>query len=428
MERSIFQRLKLWLVVLFGFLGLSISAQPVKVEGYAIMSSSYITQFDGTYFTLQKKDGIAVVDLTGKTMASGLKAAPLPLSIFKNFNLSMYKGVFFVDLGNGIVLKNINGQTLGAGKYSQVKPFETWNTPVRIPSPQGTWIAAYIDTAGKEVVRFDVKKYLAITDPVNKLGGITFITLDDFTPFSEGLTPIRSKVSGKCGYINKGLQLVIPVSFKAALPFSEGLAAVENTDGYWGFIDTKGKLVIPYSYSYSPGRFASGLAKVQSRDGKYGYVSKDNRVVIAPRFVYATTFYKGYALAKEGYNTPPLLIDTTGTVVTTFPKNTAYIDDSKPGAGISGEEQFEYPSYISETLRELVDEGKGILIQGAMYYGLVDNKGNVVLDFKYKHLSDLHGGKMFGHIENSGNKTTPYQIGILNDKGEWVVLFVASEF
>ena len=51
----------------------SAKAQPLKVEGYAIMSSDYATQFDGKYFTLQKKDGIAVVDLTGKTLASGYR-------------------------------------------------------------------------------------------------------------------------------------------------------------------------------------------------------------------------------------------------------------------------------------------------------------------------------------------------------------------
>jgi hypothetical protein len=411
-------------LALFLLICLSTYAQPIKVEGYAIMSSDYVTQFDGKCFTLQKKDGIAVVDLTGKTLASGLKAPST--GILRNYKIPLYKGVLFADNGTAIVLKNVNGQMLGTGKYSDVKPFETWNTPVRVPSPQGAWIAAYLDTAGKEIVRIDVKKYLAITDPVSKLGAMTFITLDDFLPFSEGLTPIRSRVSGKSGYINKTLQLVIPVSFKAARPFSEGLAAVENTDGLWGFIDTKGKLVIPYTYTYSPGRFASGLAKVQSRDGKYGYANKDNKVVISPRFAYGTTFYKGYALAKVGYNDPPILIDTTGNVVATFPKNTFYVDYSKPGAGISGGEQFEYPFYVSETLRELVDEGKGVFLLGMLNYGLVDNKGNVVLDFKYKYLSDLHGGKMFGYIEKTS--TAPYQIGILNDKGEWVVLFVASEF
>lgn len=405
----------------------SIAAQPVKVEGYCINSNSYITQFDGTYFTVQKKDGLAVIDLTGKTMTNGLKAVPTPMAIFKSFNLHMYRGVFFADPGGAIVLKNVKGQALGTGKYSQANPFTTWNTAVRVQSPPNAWIAAYIDTNGKEIVRFDVKNYLAITDPLSKQGGIAFVDLDDFLPFSEGLTPIKSRVSGKCGYINKSLQMVIPVSFKAACPFSEELAAVENADGLWGFIDTKGKLVIPYTFTYSPGRFSTGLAKVQGADGKYGYVNKENKMVIAPRYVYATTFYKGYALTKEGYNSPAILIDTTGAVIATFPKNTAYIDDAKPGPGISREQEFEYPFYVSETLRELVDEGEGVFEQD-LSYGLVDNQGKVVLDFKYKYLSDVHGGKLFGHIENSGNKSKPYQIGILNDKGEWIVEVVDPAF
>lgn len=403
----------------------SVAAQPINVEGYAIMSGTYITQFDGQRFTLQKKDGLAVVDVSGKVLASGLKAVAPPLSIFRSYDLAMYRGVYFANIGTSIVLKNANGQTLGTGKYSEANAFVTWNTAVRVQSSQGTWIAAYVDTAGKEIVRFDVKKYLAITDPLSKLGGMAFISLPDFQPFSEGLTPIKSMVSGKCGYINKTLQLVIPVSYKAARPFSEGLAAVENADGNWGFIDNKGKLVIPYTYSNSPGRFSSGLAKVQNREGKYGYVTKDNRVVIAPRYVYATTFYKGYALTKDGYNSPATLIDTTGAVVATFPKNLSYIDNSKPGAGISGEERPEYPFYIPETLRELVDEGEGVFEQG-FSYGLVDNKGKVVLDFKYKYLSDVHGGKLFGYIEKTS--TAPYYIGILNDKGEWVVNFVEPQF
>ena len=98
-----------------------------------------------------------------------------------------------------------------------------------------------------------------------------------------------------------------------------------------------------------------------------------------------------------------------------------------PAPGIGGEERYDYPFYVSETLRELVDEGEGIFISG-LNYGLIDKKGKVVLDFKYKRLSDLHGGKLFGHIEHYGDKTTPYEIGIMDDKGAFLVKFVGSQF
>lgn len=413
-------------LTLFLLLRFSADAQTVKVEGYGIYSNNYISQFDGHYFTFYRKDGLAVADLTGKITASGLKAAPQPLSIFKSFNLLMHSGVFFTDGGDGVVLKNVNGQALGTGKFFEAVPFVTYNTAVTVSLTRAGWIVAYIDTAGRDIVRFDMKKYMAITDPLGKAGQFLTTSISELLPFSEGLTPIRSRTSGNYGFINKKLELVIPVGYKNARPFSDGLAAVQNAEGNWGYINAAGKQVISYDYSMSPGRFMSGLAKVQSREGKFGYINKQGKVVIEPHYAYATTFYKGYALAKVGYNTPPLLIDSTGAVVTTFPQNTFYIDDSKPGAGISGGEALEYPFYTAETLRELVDEGEGVMIFGMLYYGVVDKTGRVVLDFKYKYLSDLHGGKLFGYKEKSG--TTPYQIGIMSDKGEWVVNFVESQF
>jgi hypothetical protein len=59
-------------------------------------------------------------------------------------------------------------------------------------------------------------------------------------------------------------------------------AAVQNEDGNWEFIDLKGKLVIPYTYSREPSRFMSGLACVKNKYGLKGYINKANEVVIPP--------------------------------------------------------------------------------------------------------------------------------------------------
>jgi len=423
MKRFILAYLRPLLVALLVIWGLSISAQPLKVEGYTKYAGQYITQFKGNYFTLYRNDGYAVIDLNGKTITSGIKAPVIGFS--REF--SLYKGVFFADNANDIILKNISGQTLGVGKYMEIVPFTTDNTVARVRTPLSSWIVAYIDTAGREIVRFDVKKYLSITDPLAKMGAFTFVSLQDFLPFSEGLTPIKSRVKEKYGFINKKLQLVIPVSFKQANPFSEGLAAVENDEGNWGFINTTGTLVIPYSYSRRPSRFISGLAKVENKEGRRGFINKMNKVVIAPRYTYATSFYKGFALVREEYNSPSCMIDSTGAIVTRFPQGVSYIDNAMPPAGISGEERSEYPFYISETLRQLVDEGKGIFEKG-MSYGLIDNKGNIVLDFKYQYLSDLHDGKMFAHITGYASNSPHDSFGIINEKGEWIIQVVAPEF
>ena len=424
MLRRFLQRPCFFLQLLFCQSFFAAQGQQVKVEGYAIMSSEYVTQFDGSYFTIQKKDGISIMDLTGKTIVGGLKAPQG--GILVNYKIALYKSVFFSASGSDIVLTNLQGKPTGTTKYTEVTPFVTDNTVVRLKNATDPFLFAYIDTTGKEIVRFNARKYRSITEPSPKPGSVAFFALDELLPFSEGLSPIRSASTLQYGYINKNMQLAIPVSYETARPFSEGLAAVKNKDGYWGFIDSKAKLIIPYTYTYPPGRFSGGLAKVQNTKGKYGYINKEGKLVIAAQYAEATTFYKGYALANESYNQPPILIDSTGTTIATFPKNILYIDHAKPAPGISGEE-YEYPFYISETLRELVDEGEGIFEQG-LSYGLVDKKGRLLLDFKYKYLSDLHGGRMFGYIVNNGNHTTPYQIGIMNDKGEWIVQFVTPEF
>jgi hypothetical protein len=129
--------------------------------------------------------------------------------------LSVYEGVYFVDNGGEVVLRNIAGQALGTGKYMTVELFVTGNTVVRIRSALGTWVVAYLDTTGRELVRFDVRKWLAIAGLPGKTDGPFFMDLNEFFPFSEGLTPIRSMTSRKSGFVNLSLQLVIPVSFTA---------------------------------------------------------------------------------------------------------------------------------------------------------------------------------------------------------------------
>lgn len=399
------------------------TAQPTKVEGYATANSSYITHFDGYHFTVQRKDGYAVIDLKGNVITSGIKAPVI--GFFRK--LPMYHGTLFADEAGNIVLKSIKGKPLGIGKYQEIIPFTTNNTVARVAGTPGSWTVAYLDTSGKEIVRFDVKKYLAIAQPLSKMGAFSFVSLNQFLPFSEGLTPIHSAVSEKYGFIDKKLKLVIPVSFKQACPFSDGLAAVQNNDGNWGFINKTGRLVIPYTYSRRPSRFMSGLARVENNNGRWGYINKENKVVITPKYQFTSSFYKGYALVRESQNHPVLLIDSTGKTVTTFPKDASYIDNATPPAGISGGERPEYPFYVSETLQQLVDEGKGIFTSG-LRYGLIDNKGNRVLDFEYQILSDYHGGKMFAHKSAYVNNSTQHQYGILNDRGSWVIEIVKPEF
>lgn len=93
--------------------------------------------------------------------------------------------------------------------------------------------------------------------------------------FSDGLAVvcIKDGDNQKCGYIDYEDNMVIPLIYGDAIDFSEGLAAVrpqgKTWDAFYGFIDKKGKLIIPHQYPFSfdfdlmdGWRFVNGKAKV----------------------------------------------------------------------------------------------------------------------------------------------------------------------
>ena len=58
---------------------------------------------------------------------------------------------------------------------------------------------------------------------------------------------VEAKLQGKLGYLDKKGKEVIPFKYTNSWGFRDGLAKVQK-DGLWGFINTKGKEVIPIIY------------------------------------------------------------------------------------------------------------------------------------------------------------------------------------
>src|SRR5277367_3235970 len=91
----------------------------------------------------------------------------------------------------------------------------------------------------------------------------TIIVHDDGTTEQvdeEGLPPTTTFV--------KADGTVLPMKFDSTLGFQDGFAAVEK-DGHYGFINTKGELVIKPQFDGATG-FSEHLAAVRVED-KYGY-------------------------------------------------------------------------------------------------------------------------------------------------------------
>ncbi|WP_051199647.1 WG repeat-containing protein [Butyrivibrio fibrisolvens] len=126
---------------------------------------------------------------------------------------------------------------------------------------------------GKRVF-LDSKGQIIFTVPDN-------VTLEECYSYRLGMMPFyyNDVANPKYGYMNIDGEVVIEPQFSYAELFSEeGLAAVRDDEGKWGYIDTEGNLVIPQVYDFTLG-FDAGFALVEKEHDEY-YIDITGRKVL----------------------------------------------------------------------------------------------------------------------------------------------------
>jgi hypothetical protein len=98
-------------------------------------------------------------------------------------------------------------------------------------------------------------------------------------------------------FFDLALKQKVPISYTEVSFFSEGLIATKNQAGYWGYVDTLGKEVIPHKFSQPPGYFSNGLATFRSTKNLIGFLDKSGDVTIPAEYTGASPFYEGKTLA-----------------------------------------------------------------------------------------------------------------------------------
>ncbi|MEM6964603.1 MAG: WG repeat-containing protein [Bacteroidota bacterium] len=129
----------------------------------------------------------------------------------------------------------------------------------------------------------------------------------DAGEFSEGLAYVQ--VMRKYGFLNLKGELAIKPQFLEARDFSQGRAAVKlrvDNEYLWGFIDKKGKMIIPAIYTTATS-FSEKLCAVE-KDEKWGYINKSGKTVIPFKFAEASPFEYGEAEVCV-YNSKGDLVD-----------------------------------------------------------------------------------------------------------------------
>lgn len=165
------------------------------------------------------------------------------------------------------------------------------------PLGNETYEGAYLNDNGLIVVKKDGK--WGILD--SKLKKVTDFQFTDVAVNSKGqiFNGNYAVVADESGYylINQEGKAYFDTRFADAKGMEEGLFAVADDSGRWGFANEKAEIVVEYQYEdvYS---FSNRLAAVKYA-GKWGYINKYNTMVIEEQFAQAYPFLAGFALATD---------------------------------------------------------------------------------------------------------------------------------
>lgn len=108
--------------------------------------------------------------------------------------------------------------------------------------------------------------------------------------FNDGLLLVGKRHTSKEGYLSTNYYYIDPScnikidvsakGYKDGEAFSAGLAAVKDKNGNYGYINTKGELVIPFQYKWARYFYStSRLALVKQQDDSYVLINQQGKIV-----------------------------------------------------------------------------------------------------------------------------------------------------
>lgn len=231
----------------------------------------------------------------------------------------------------------------------------------------------------------------------------------------QHLFPICEK--DRFGYINQKGERIIDPYFYWADEFSEGLAAV--SDGLaFGFIDTKGHIVIPYQFLNVGGPFNGGIAPIITLDGKHGYVNRDGKVFA--QGISKISFHPdSEGLLKFDKDNKFGFVDTNGNIVI----EPQFDDISEFSEGLAAVKLNNYWGYINKSGKIVIkcrfekakDFKQGLApVKVFGQWGFIDKKGKLVIKGQYRLAYCFSDGLAAVAYEKTG-------IGYINKKGKLII-------
>ena len=272
------------------------------------------TNFNYTYNNFH--DGLAAVQVKNQKYGFINKVGKFVIPAeFQNVLWGFRNGLTDVKINGKWGFINKKGVLVIPNKFEGVFPFHNGISSVEL---NGNWNYC-INKRGKIVIpNKHTSAYWKFLDPTI---GISF---------NQGLAVVSLKKGRKWrwGYIDKKGKFVIPFRFEHACEFRESLATVE-INGKWGFINKQGNIVIPVKFEnadavgFFHSGFHDGLVPVEM-NGKWGYINKKGKLIIHYKYKFAGNFYNGLAMVKLFGNNLKFQINRRGKIVIPMESNVPF--------------------------------------------------------------------------------------------------------
>ena len=274
---------------------------------------------------------------------------------------------------------------------------------------------------------------IVISNKLTKRGQIQTITwkkrminfkFKDTNPMKYGWSKVRITNDNNYNFINTdGDFMLEKENFEDAKDFSEGLAAVQQ-QGQWGFVNTKGRLIIANKYDEA-NSFVNGWAKVKKK-GRYNFINPQGYLLNHQLgdILEASDFSEGLAFIKTAdyYG----FIDTNGNKILAVNQLPQYIKIRKTKTFSNGWIKVyhnlhrhytfmnRYGQLLSNTIgyREVENFSEGLAqvkLKDSKKWGYINTTGTLVIDAKYDYAMNfsegyakIKQGYLFNYIDKKG--------------------------
>ncbi|MEG0456877.1 MAG: WG repeat-containing protein [Oscillospiraceae bacterium] len=323
---------------------------------------------------------------------------------------------------------NINGEFLTEKGFSKASSFDDSNLAAIVESTRLGFINSkgdlVISTLYNDEKPFNFNQNTIVTEnnffgnnglaPVKTNDGLALIDQSGISTYSSEHIQVATafvndfsivRKQGKFGYIDSKGKEVIPCIYESAMPFGKNGKAVVLAGAFYNIIDRNGKVLFTidktetninqlFYYTWCDNVNLLPIIK----NGKYGFTNFTYEEIIEYKYDYATPFMKnGLALVLENGRID--IIDTHGT--SQLKSIVKYQGDSNSLIQCVMANNGQYIPFINS------DNGK---------YGFLNNEGNVVIEPQFDTVSafDLNGYSIV-------SKDDLY--GMINTKGEVIINF-----